>query len=360
MRPLFTPKLLQHAAQLFQTDSRNEYMYGIDQLSLLPKQLQYLFNITSGLCSDAIGDDYLEYIIQAVFDHPDKMDMLIITDSLLTTEEPEWLNHITGFIITEQGYCPSMPEAHSVQLICSPYNKGSLLMCVFLTAIVRNTSVLHKKAILELSDGPVNIAGLCMYSKFGFRYDPSLFQNKCFSDIDNLPMTCDIRKEYTIESPSAVETQLKYIFFGEKGSFRLPQKDQLCAIQDNRLQLLLAMMDIVINSMEQNISISDKTTTFEHAIGWIRYDPILKWAQLNGLDNLKTVRQYPDLHSKHIKSLLRHTQAINSSDFPNTFQPKPFSMTTHSYRQSWSARNSAAYKTHKKKSKAYKITRRRH
>jgi hypothetical protein len=354
MRPLFTPKLLQHAAQLFQTSSRNEYMYGIDQLPLdltSESNVYDLAYLLSVLCSDSISDKYLEYSIRAIHQNPDIMDMMILMDMPLENITDVIMDlsiHVTGFVITHKGECPLLPDTHAIQLICSPYNKGSLLMCVFLTAIVRNTTELNKKAILELADGPLNIAGLCMYTKFGFRYDPTLFQTRCFTNIKSLPMTCDIQKEYTIESAPAVELQLKYILFGETGSFHLPQKDPLCAIRDMRLQLLLAMIDVVINSITHSIHIRGKSNTMIHPLGLIRYKPILKWVRVNGVENLKTIREFPALHSPHIQALLKHTQADAMSDFPKTFTPRPFLKEPATpYRAPLSVRNSTVYKTHK-------------
>jgi len=103
------------------------------------------------------------------------------------------MEHIVGFIILEYGECKTKPTVWSVNLICTTTNirrktiKSTLLLGAYLYCI-RN-SAFTKECILELAGGYTNMPGFISYTRMGFKKDTSLYNNNCFEDFNNLPMS---------------------------------------------------------------------------------------------------------------------------------------------------------------------------
>lgn len=139
------------------------------------------------------------------------------------------LNDIIGFIVVQRGECCKYENAYALKLVCSisNCNGGSMLVGLYLYTILShpkktdlslkkvkiivptNTNIILKNkpngsikkindylgveidqiAILELSGGYVNIKGLCLYTKFGFKIKENLSgpRSNCFYDIQNIP-----------------------------------------------------------------------------------------------------------------------------------------------------------------------------
>jgi hypothetical protein len=131
-----------------------------------------------------------------------------------------------SFIVVERGECLTYPEAYSINLICArPGGWGQIMMALYLYTIANNKLVKDKKGILELANAYLNPAGVCMYSKFGFVYDSSLFGEYCFPDLNNLPMIInDINSQKTID-----------ILLGTDSY----PKPFICSISDKPLQIFV-------------------------------------------------------------------------------------------------------------------------
>ena len=103
------------------------------------------------------------------------------------------MNHVLGFIIVEKGECRRLPNAYSVNLICvrslKDKPRGSILLGAYLYCCKK---VGQRYGLLELAGGYKNAAGFFSYSKMGFVKNTTLFDERCFKDFGNLPMSIDL------------------------------------------------------------------------------------------------------------------------------------------------------------------------
>lgn len=131
-----------------------------------------------------------------------------------------------SFIVVEKGECKTYPEAYSINLICAkPGGWGQIMMALYLYTIANNKTIKDKKGILELANAYLNPAGVCMYSKFGFVYDSSLFGEYCFPDFNNLPMIINnINSQKTIDILLGIDSY---------------PKPFICSISDKPLQIFV-------------------------------------------------------------------------------------------------------------------------
>ena len=178
-----------------------------------------------------------------------KFDILVLSTNIIediTQNFDARISGIVAFIIVELGECQKFPKAFSINLICSKEpGTGSLLMSAYLYTIlshpidtipdinpieltrmgingvgfekvvkIKSTDgsdifsstfgsdevliPIQHIAVLELASAYGNPGGLCMYEKFGFKYDPTMFSDSrvnCFTDRNNLPMKIDFTND---------------------------------------------------------------------------------------------------------------------------------------------------------------------
>jgi hypothetical protein len=231
-----------------------------------------------------------------LIENEDKFDILVAStrvmeDLTLTLEQR--MSGIVAFIIVELGECKKYPASYSINLICTDLNKaisgtGSILMGAFLYTILSHPSnrslsnklvfpkgesflkvtskrlsdgnlienatfttneplvPLQHVAVLELASAYTNAAGLCMYEKYGFTHDPTMFSNppiNCFSDRDNLPMLInfDNKPGYTELSLNDKKDKILNISAGLDRGF---PKSKICSLRDER-QILLGYLKTI-------------------------------------------------------------------------------------------------------------------
>jgi hypothetical protein len=257
----------------------------------------------NGVCS-SIGEDYLKSAVQHAIDlasNEDKFDILVVStrkleDLSLPLEQR--ITDIVAFIIVELGECQKYPGSYSINLICTNTKRaipgtGGILMGAFLYTILSHPpnpnpgdpitfprgnsflkvtskrltdgSVIEKAsfstteplipiqqvAVLELASAYKNPGGLCMYEKFGFTYDQTMFSNprsnppiKCFDDRDNLPMLIDFDTKPGYAGLTQEDKREKIVNI-TAGSDRGFPKSIICSIRDTDRQKLLGLLKTV-------------------------------------------------------------------------------------------------------------------
>ena len=260
------------------------------------KNMTKFINLLSKNICSSIGGQYARNAVQKAIDltkNEDKFDILVastrVLDDLTLTLEQR-MSGIVAFIIVELGECKKYPASYSINLICTDLKKaipgtGSILMGAFLYTILshpsnRNPSnklafpngesflkVTSKRlsngtlienatfstneplvpiqhiAVLELANAYTNPTGLCMYEKYGFAYDPTMFSNDrilCFDDRYNLPMIInfDTKPGYMELSINDKKDKILNISAGLDRGF---PKSKICSLRDQR-QILLGYL----------------------------------------------------------------------------------------------------------------------
>ena len=158
-------------------------------------------------CGSNIGVDYYDHIKKLFAEERDNMDLVIISnveyilpksrrDNPILSQVENPNNIILGLLITQKNECVKFPTVHTINLICSLHGQGSFLMGLYLYCIKQQSLNVTKEGmqigLLELANGFINVGGLCMYSKFGFKMSYDLYGKNCFHDYDNLPMMADL------------------------------------------------------------------------------------------------------------------------------------------------------------------------
>lgn len=250
--------------------------------------------LSQKICSE-IGGKYAKTAVQRAIDlvnNENEFDILIASTKVIEDVTLPMENRLAGvvaFIIVELGECHKYPASYSINLICTDTSKavagtGSLLMGAFLYTILShpiNTrptnpirfpqgksflSVTSKRlqdgsiienctfgsteplipiqhvAVLELAQAYINTGGLCMYEKYGFTYDQTMFSDdttgvKCFDDRDNLPMIIDFtsKQGYAELDIDAKKNKIINIAAGNEPGF---QKSKICSIRGDQQRLL--------------------------------------------------------------------------------------------------------------------------
>ena len=223
-------------------------------------------------------------------DSSDYFDLLLVStkkfeDSTLPIEQR--LSEVAAFIVVQLGECSMYPLSYSINLICADTKKstgiGSILMGAYLYTILSHPSVetslsmsdditfppgdsylqvttkrtssetqtigkvkfgtdepliqTQHIAVLELADAYANPGGLCMYEKYGFIFDPSMFAENCFTDKDNLPMIIDFNEKPGYRELDLTAKKSKIIAI-TNGSDRGFPKDIICSLRGDRQKLL--------------------------------------------------------------------------------------------------------------------------
>jgi len=155
-------------------------------------------------------------------------------------------NKIVAFIISELGEC-QLPRAHypmedvwSINLICGGSGgNGAYLISLFLFSVIVGSQMgkWPPIGVLELAGGYENTAGLCLYTKFGFRVDASIRSSVCFEDHHNLPHIADFRG---LDLDATKQTMINLIT--SKTPIAPFYKHPLCYIKHADLQEALAIL----------------------------------------------------------------------------------------------------------------------
>jgi len=236
----------------------DKYMlYNTDKLQSIEYVINYLFtNICIG-----IGSLYSTEIIKSYINNPKLFDMVIIVDTKKNDVKEE-LDNVVGFIIVEMGECHHFPNAYSIKLICSKSGlaTGTILMGLYLYSILSHQNKYDNIGILELAASYENVGGLCMYEKFGFKYEPHMRINdkkgeKCFNDIDNLPMIVNLNN-YIGDN---VEEKQKMIIDITNRVKLVFEKSKICNIKNKNIQKLVGYLKILKHYFDFKISLNIKT-----------------------------------------------------------------------------------------------------
>lgn len=255
---------------------------------------KFITFLSEHVCSD-IKPAYAKSAVERAIDltkNEKIFDILVASTRLIedvTLPIEKRLEGVVAFIIVELGECKKYPLAYSINLICTNTKKaisgtGSILMGSFLYTILshpNNTNptgeigfpngngylkVTSKQlsdgriiesctfgsneplipvqhiAVLELASAYDNPGGLCMYEKFGFTYDQTMFSDPskdihCFSDRDNLPMIIDFttKSGYSELDNEAKKQKIVNITAGMDRGF---PKSKICSVRGEYQRLL--------------------------------------------------------------------------------------------------------------------------
>ena len=192
------PKIKMSARLLTKGINRQPSLEKVETVSSVVLEL-----MAESVCEKKIGREYgISAINRLKKSH---FDILVLVESnyqsikaaeghtKTKTASNKKINSVLGFIIVEKGECKRLPNAYSVNLICvrsiKEKAKGSILLGAYLYCIKKFG---QRYGLLELAGGYKNAAGFFAYSKMGFIKNTSLFDNRCFTDYGNLPMSIDI------------------------------------------------------------------------------------------------------------------------------------------------------------------------
>lgn len=300
------------------------------------------------ICSN-IGSNYARTAVSNAIHletNLEKFDILVISTPTIENVDETLENRLSGvvaFIIVELGECEKYPSAYSINLICTNLNKaksgtGSILMGAFLYTILAHpmkttpqtpitfprgegrlkvaTSAGTTKtyclfetdepliavehiAVLELAGAYVNFGGLCMYEKFGFTYDQSMYTNVdvnppvfCFSDVGNLPMIIDFvnKPGYRELDNNSKKQKVANITAGIDRGF---PKSKICSLRGEPQKLLGFLKTIKLyidNTPNVPADVYSKLTSSQRA--GIRPRPIIVEYVLNNGGNFENLINY--------------------------------------------------------------------
>jgi len=231
-------------------DLSTEYKIHMELQRILPK-----------LFCKSIGEKYVSRVLEKVFEINLETDYdmcFLINKNIIETNVNQITDVIQGFAIVQRGECPKYPNTYCLNLLCgSSNNSGTILFGLYLYSILNHPkkedinlikeknvypdslereyygTPVSYRALLELSGGYKNLAGLCLYSKFGLKADTKLsgrFSN-CFQDIFNLPM---IRELNLTDIDQIINIVVK-----KDSGF---EKPILCRYTDKKVQNTLSLL----------------------------------------------------------------------------------------------------------------------
>jgi hypothetical protein len=255
--PFFTPSLKTNFCIDMELNFESKLLC-LDDLSSIGKGNINLIIRCVEKCCSTINPDYLAASINKLRTKVSrtrskrdyKFDIAIIfnhtSDELEAMTDEDMISSTEAILIVEKGECQMFPDAFSINLICSDSGKGKYLIAFFIYCIINNSYVIDKKGVLELASGYLNIAGLCLYSKYGFEHDPRMYGDHCFGDVNNLPMIVNTNNYYrgpNIKKSKVVleekNTTLKNILMNNEPYFLKPD---ICNIRDTNLQILTGLI----------------------------------------------------------------------------------------------------------------------
>jgi hypothetical protein len=205
---------------------------------------EILFASLNACCFD-IQEQYLLDCVESLFAEPNKNDIVCLMMQDKKTQDIV----VAAFMIVELGECLMLPNTFSIKLICSKEGTkglGGLLIGNYLVNLLaRGESI----GVLELANSYVNTSGLCLYEKFGFRYNiryvgtdcypnyGATEKNKKIGEYDNLPMFVNLNTFVPVGLDG-----FTYIVGVIKGTEK-PVKPEICKILDPLYQQIYAILE---------------------------------------------------------------------------------------------------------------------
>ena len=202
-----------------------------------------IFNGLKICCGINIGDEYLETSFKKLKESINKDDGIydlacVFDKSFDQLPKNTLIRNMVAFIIVEKGECKLLPNTFSINLICARLpGKGGLLFGLYIYTLINNDAVTNKQGILELANAYFNIGGLCLYTKFGFQIDETLYGANCFGDYNNLPMLLNIDDYGSTKDEQ--NDRLSDIMLHGRNAFA---KNILCNIRDREIQQLAGLL----------------------------------------------------------------------------------------------------------------------
>ena len=152
------------------------------------------------------------------------------------------LQSVMGFLIVQKGECAVYPKDYAVNLICvkdgAQGGTGQLLIGLYLYTILKRAETTRhlQMGLLELAGGYYNIAGLCLYSKFGFVPAIGMAVPRCFNTPGNMPMELHFSRYPKISTLEDARNVVCSIVAGDKyhPGFKLP----ICNVKTNQSALI--------------------------------------------------------------------------------------------------------------------------
>ena len=157
------------------------------------------------LCKN-IEKGYSDYTLLNVFaGFNDEYDFAVVID---TGSVGNSLNKkkkkIYGFIISQYNEFNCKPNIFALNLVCINHKSlennftknpafGRKLVALYMCSVLRIADEnIKKECVLELGGGVSNVSAFLAYIRLGFRADIDMFQDKCISDVESLPMSIDL------------------------------------------------------------------------------------------------------------------------------------------------------------------------
>jgi hypothetical protein len=228
----------------------------------------FLQKIIQDSCAENIGDTYSKTLSEDYIKYSDNFDFIAVASSEIDINEEiqSKYNKIQGFMIVERGECQTYPDNYCVNLICTKSSVGNILMALYIYIIIQRDDIINKIGLLELANAYYNVGGLCLYTKYGFKFDPHLSNEICYPDFTpNLPMIANI-EEYG-ESKEDKTSRLMSILKTGSGSF---EKPRICAIRGNKQKLLGFVLNLQISkyvNMSSRITEKEDKNQFKYIYG---------------------------------------------------------------------------------------------
>lgn len=157
------------------------------------------------LCKN-IEKGYSDYTLLNVFaGFNDEYDFAVVVDTRPVSNS---LNNkkkkIYGFIISQYNEFNCKPNIFALNLVCINHKSlennftknpafGRKLVALYMCSVLRmKDEKIKKECVLELGGGVSNVSAFLAYIRLGFRADIGMFQDKCISDVESLPMSIDL------------------------------------------------------------------------------------------------------------------------------------------------------------------------
>ena len=373
------PSHLMNSSQshtIFSKVKKEDHQYGMNTL------IELISKWTLKICGDSISDGYGSgALFQAAVMGKEDYDVIFVVDddyreklkenytshSELVKDKLKFMHSV---MIVQKGECENRPKTVAIKLICSTRSmKANILMGAYLYTI-KHTPSIDQIGILELAGGFKNLQGYCLYTKFGFVADKSLYvpviwdadkeepwepdmtdkdlsvpnptyynfknqsytqKRKCFGDQGNLAMSVDLN-HITEKAIIKTTTQNKPIhkvgMLHSANPFPVPKPQDLCTTlkgsteEENKAQMAIADLYSKVHNAELDIE-----------------NNVYNTGQVIQGDHLQLRKQKVDVFKQHIKALrstFRQNPRSNGITTPSFFRtrkstPKEKKKTTSSH-----------------------------